>query len=564
MEIRFKKLNHFWLDSGLAGLTIFLKDIASDIEISTDDSGVILTGEKEKIEAALKQAYDHLISSYYNLSTDKQKRETSNYNFYYDTKKDEFIGFPKRKTVGIASLIYDKAPRPSAGEVKWKKITKEVIINGKKKNLKRAILPESHQHLQERLDDFLDKGELQVTTAGLLLDGPNEIRPKVTINMKTSHNKGRCYLCGEESSRLEYMSQTTFPFITGSSGLLSFYTMTGKPEKACWKCSLLGKFVPVNAFYLTSQLGTNTLAFIPYSTSFEKMLEVYDVLQDMKIESPDLQCNFQHPLGFEKYPGGFYQNLYEVFFAFLFTLYKKVLSHGNEQNSNEPSFDYEAMFNLVLSKAPLSFVVIHTESLGNTYMGKTVWSFTESVYYFRLMKRLEENWIEIKSSMADLIESDKKKKNKTLTRNKVCERILKKKTILDLVETYVFHSDKTYLKNLVEFTFQYEKLIREGKNSMKPEEQEVAVKLGKFIGVSVGKEKGKKGDLFALRKSRKIEDFLNEINRLQFKFHLSVPKGLYEGGLNESNFNEFKQFCMIAALNSFYAATSDKEGDNLQ
>lgn len=87
--------------------------------------------------------------------------------------------------------------------------------------------------------------------------------------------------------------------------------------------------------------------------------------------------------------------------------------------------------------------------------------------------------------------------------------------------------------------------------------QEAAVTLGKRIGMTVA-ENGKKGDLFALRKARRKTDFLNELNRLQFKCGLVVPPDIYEGKLTDSNFIEFKQFCMIVALNSFYAKTQSK------
>jgi hypothetical protein len=99
---------------------------------------------------------------------------------------------------------------------------------------------------------------------------------------------------------------------------------------------------------------------------------------------------------------------------------------------------------------------------------------------------------------------------------------------------------------------------------MTKEEQDAAVKLGRRIGTAVGKSSdGKRGDLFALRKSRKKIDFLEQINRLQFKLgsELVIPADVYEGRLTNENFDEFKQFCMIAALNSFNAATS-KEKQN--
>ena len=94
---------------------------------------------------------------------------------------------------------------------------------------------------------------------------------------------------------------------------------------------------------------------------------------------------------------------------------------------------------------------------------------------------------------------------------------------------------------------------------MTKDEQETAVTLGKRVGMSVGKE-GKKGDLYALRKTRTKTDFLEQLNRLQFKLgnSFTVPPAVYEGNLTDENFKEFKPFCMIPALNSFNAAKSYK------
>lgn len=112
----------------------------------------------------------------------------------------------------------------------------------------------------------------------------------------------------------------------------------------------------------------------------------------------------------------------------------------------------------------------------------------------------------------------------------------------------------------------YEEEIRKG-DSMTKEEQDTAVALGRRVGTAVARsEGGKKGDLFALRKVRKKVDFLEQINRLQFKLgsDFVVPADLYEGKLTEQNFDEFKQFCMIAALNSYNAAMNEskKQGGN--
>ena len=97
---------------------------------------------------------------------------------------------------------------------------------------------------------------------------------------------------------------------------------------------------------------------------------------------------------------------------------------------------------------------------------------------------------------------------------------------------------------------------------MKQEIIDTAVSLGKSIGKSIGPSGRKgKGDLFRLRKTRKPEDFLNEINRIQIKYDALVTADLYNKGQDfENNFAEFKQFCMIAALNTFNAVNR-KDGE---
>jgi len=551
IEIIFPKLNHFWMDSGLLGLAIMLRETNSNILSTVNDAGLTLKGSEKAIHKALEKAYELLRKRYYNLSTEKQRKDAVSYNFYYDSKRDKFVAFPKKKSVGIAGLIFNKAPRPVGTSIKWARKKKvEMLINGKVTKRNRGILPRSHAYLQKKMDKFLDKNKLDVTTSGLLVDGPNAIRPRVTLGVKVnSVSEGRCYLCGQEGYILEDASQTIFPFITGTAGLLNFNTLCGSPESICWKCAFLGKFVPVNGFYLSQ--GDNLFAFFPHSVSLEKMVDIYAPLQDAKYDDPNLNKNFQHPLGFEKYADGYFQKPYETTFAFLYTLYDKL---SRRQKGTKTQDALGKMMGLAISKAPLEFIVLHAVSKGQTSMGKMVWLFRDSVYFFRLIKELEKDKISIKEVMRLLIDFSQKNENKTLIRNRVCEQILKKRSTLDLIEHHVFSTDQTYIKPLFDFVIKYEPIVRKEDNNMRIEEQEAAVTLGKRIGMGVA-HSGKKGDLFALRKARRKTDFLSELNRLQFKCNLTVPPDVYEGKLTDLNFTEFKHFCMIAALNSFHAAT---------
>jgi len=550
MELRFPKLNHFWLDSGVLGLYKIVKEIDAgkfDVAALINCDGIVLSGLPDNIKALLEESYQILLKHYYNKSTQKQIQENS--GFYYDSAKDAFVRFPKVKSMGIAGLIFSKAPRPT---------TDKGIKFEDKKN---ALLPSTHSHLQEKLNDFLKLTGLTVTTSELLVDGPNAIQPLVDICVKPAKVKGSCFLCGELSHSLSEIGGTVFPFISGSSGALGFNTYAGSPEKVCWKCDYISKFVPVNGFYVCHDKGFQI--FFPYSGDLHKINDVYGALHAAEYEDPHLMRNFDHPLG------GYFQKPFELTFAFLYTLYVKVLTRkvNDDLKKDEHELDFEKLFEITLSKAPLEFIVMHTEALGETQMGKMVWPFQDSVYFFRLLNRLEKEGVNIKEVMQKLVDYEQSKnENKSLIRNRICERILRKQSTLDLIEQHLFHickSKDAYIAPVFDFVLNYETILKEGGNGMEQVGVDAAVKLGKRIGASIANaQNGKKGDLFALRKARKIEDFLNEVNRVQFKYNVSVPTEIYEGYLNRETFAEFKQFCMIAALNTFNGVKyhTEKEG----
>lgn len=106
---------------------------------------------------------------------------------------------------------------------------------------------------------------------------------------------------------------------------------------------------------------------------------------------------------------------------------------------------------------------------------------------------------------------------------------------------------------------------------MNKEQIDVAVKLGKQIVNQAYKDSGEnkeilkriKGDLFTLRKTRTVTDFITELNTLQFRYGISVSNSILEGVLNEVPFEDFKGYCIMGALNSynFYNSSLKEKGD---
>ena len=559
-EIHFPKLHHFWMDAGLIGFyELVTQEHQEQWEVSVllNDTGVTLRGTEDNLQSLLKHVYTVLLDRFYNTSSEQQRAD--NAGFYYDTAQDAFIRFPKVKPRGIAALIFDKAPRPTKGAAKYA-------------DKKRALLPPELEHLQERSNTSLQENNLKVgEVSNLLIDGPNAHQPRVLVldkkvltPPKKAKAKGNCFICGHESHALTDVGSTVFPLITGKDGVLSFNSTCGDPAKVCWKCDYIGKFVPVSGFYATND-GICHMYF-PYSSSLMKMHEVFQPFEAIKATDPNYFRNFNQDLG------GYFQKPYEMLLSFLYSVYRRALGSNEplDQEDEEPGFDFAAFYQITTAHAPLEFVVMYAQPLGKTKMTKMVWTIKRSVYIFRLFDNLERQGIRIRDVMQVLVDFEQDKNEyKTLMRNRVCERVLNQQSIVDLVELHVFHVNKSkiqYIKPLHDFTIEYEKILNQERNPMHQELIDAAVSLGKTIGMSVGPSGKKgKGDLFRLRKARKAEDFLNEINRIQIKYGALVTSDLYKNGeAFGEHFNEFKQFCMIAALNTFNGLNRERDNGTKQ
>lgn len=106
---------------------------------------------------------------------------------------------------------------------------------------------------------------------------------------------------------------------------------------------------------------------------------------------------------------------------------------------------------------------------------------------------------------------------------------------------------------------------------MNREQIEVAVNLGKQIVtqpyLASGKDKDVlkriRGDLYALRRTRTVTDFITQLNKFQFRYGISVSKPVLEGILNEVPFEDFKGYCIMGALNNFNYYNSEKKKGEL-
>ena len=291
VSIEFPRTGNPWIDAGIVGLYRILNgkacyvDPPADLDIDPVQAlrfpdvevdglapdRLVVKGPADQVQACLEAAYDRLVSIYYNVSSKKQKEEKGTYNFYYRRSEPDFIPFAKKKAAGGALLLFDKAARPSQDQAEWGAAPdaagKLVRTPGR--------MPTDYARLQEQLDEFLKREGLKPgPPAGLLIDGPNQVRPKVEIRVRDHSDKvkAQCFLTGGPEATLVEAKETAFPLLGGSR---SFINGVADWPRMGWKIDFVGKFVPaVSFFYLQ---GDDIHVFFPESTNLRRV----DALADM-------------------------------------------------------------------------------------------------------------------------------------------------------------------------------------------------------------------------------------------------------------------------------------------
>lgn len=558
MEYKIHARNHWWFDAGIVGLYFIAKKVLQendDIKITFDSDSLTFQGYSEdNIRTFLQRCYDYLVSLYWNVSTKEQIRKKE--LVLYNKETGEFILAPKRQ------------PTPVVQQFVKPKSWKAEGIDYKDMDVE----------LKAKVDEFLNKTgkTLWGKNKKLLFNMPEcqpkiKILPKENIKKKNTKKQGTCSICGKQTSNLNDISQPSFLLFASTSATTSFHTQGKKPAKICWECEMLSKF---------------TMEAINYKKDNSK-------LTILLLNSPDIahNINSQSKIGCssvlrsidEEY---FYKNIgfddkgiinkarmpYELLWAYFTDTYE-ILSNNiiNQEINNEDPF-YLYLGDIISS--PLEIVIIGLDEMGQTFLTKEMIFYNDVSYAFRLIHQLIIKNINLKDVFYSLYESDNNG-NLLPSRNNVLRKVLNKHCILHDIESIIWRkviNDKkdVNVSNILKFLIEYYLIIKE--DIMNKEQIEIAVKLGKQIvnqayeALGKNKEMLKKirGDLFALRKTRTVTDFIVQLNTLQFRYGLSVSNSILEGILNEVPFEDFKGYCIMGALNNYnyYISSQNEKEEN--
>lgn len=549
-EHKFLLRHHWWFDAGLVGLYYIAAKVKSMnpayncITCIADANGIAFnTQSKGILKEFLNSCYIELTDKYWNVSTKKQ-RESNDLVIYYKDK-DKFQLIPRRSPTPIPGLFTKGSSYLRTPAEAYSKLSSD---------------------MQKRVDAFLE--EHHKTLWGdkkRLLYSPPVCHPQIEL-FPTRGKKSVCCVCGQKIICGD-VSQPSFLLFASLSATLSFNSEGKKPDKICWECELLSKFAVESAHYKSSDDNLYILQMT--AGDAQKLIDKQDILGSQSAVRELDTDNYRSNIGVSKEDNRllYYAKLpYELFWAFFHDTYG--LLRADAETRSISMEELTIFCTKPFIENPLHLVMIMVSSKGQTFILKEIITYTEIAYIYRLLHSLREEFSEdhkfLYNVFQDLYLPGEGKVfdlNNYLWRNRILRRVLQKKHILQDIEKLSFRKSLQqafpYIGNLLEFTRHYQIIIQEGWGMTK-EQVEIAVNLGKQIVISAKEASDSnidrvKGDLFSLRKTRTVTDFLEQLNRIQFRYNITVSNQILGGILEEPgvSFEDFKSYCLLAALNKY-------------
>ncbi len=580
-KIIFNYTANIFLDSGIVALFFYLEDknfekqFKENFGVNYDYqlTEIELTISCDKLFNLLEEVYYYMGKEIYDTFTSKQEDEKG--NVYYDEKNESFHRFPKINTYGLTELLTNNAQ----GNTILKENTKKV-----------KELEKENPALLEKIKKYFEDNKLTLLKKLYF----NKPYTKITRLEKISEDffedgKNKCFLTGESYKKLVDVTNIS-PFF---SGLLNFNSnLSGTDKKISWKAMYLSRFAPRLCFYAyEGKLRESLTCYFIQSDNLQNIKEIY-LEMNLRLTHPILKAN-DYLLNFEIYNFGKdkkdytkdFTEKYEYLFMLIYTFYKKLLEKSDYSNESADFFAGSPY-----QYKPISLIVFNAQKFASTMRPDSYEEINNLKNIIMLIHYLERrkglDFFNFLFSLKFIKPTERKGKNsyriERQFRNKVLEKIIKLKSVLTEIELLFYNCYKYKLANetigfknyyaLMQFITLYEEIINQGGKYMESELQKRAINLGKSIGqgilnfdLSDGKTKQEnaraaRSAIISLKKARNLEQFLDEITRIQFKYNVSVSNDILEQ-INSENFISIKQFAVIAILNQLNSVLNKKQDD---
>ncbi len=585
-KIEFNYSSNFLLNSGIIALNHYLKESKGiiGIEYTYELSEFKLTVESKELYKLLEEVYYRMGRELYD-----QSKDDGNKKYFFTKEPFEATEFPTMSSYGMAGLITkpplgpQPVPRKKENGAYFEDLFNDE--NNKEFTLNIANFYKEH-NLKLKFFSFNELGELfkdknqNKGDSRIFLNEVYTKTPEVDLNDKYFQaGKNVCYMTGEKYNKLVPINSTT-PFFSG--GIQNFDSHFQKSDKQIsWKAMYLSRFSPKLAFYSYCE-GIDSLMVYFFGSDnlinqekiFNRNSQIYKDQIQLANENYLRNLNL-YTFGSEKDMSKDYTEQNEFLFMLIYSFYKKLLENKTYAEASDP-FEVSE-----LKSIAITLYTFKADKSGDTMRPDNFEEINNFKFLIRMIAHLEKNGVRIKellSSLKFIKPSEKSAKNhyrmERQLRNGVLSKFIKLQSVLNDIETLYYNCYKCLLSgdyvsyksynDLINFVNLYENIIKYGGNeTMDKELQRQAVNLGASIGKAILKfdpdynpkesAKGGRKYIIALKKARTLPQFNEAIERIQFKYGVSVARDILEG-INEQNFTLIKQFATISALNQLNMA----------
>lgn len=602
MILKFPQTHNPWVDAGLIGFARFVElHTPPEVEVRVLPDRLELEGEEEALQSFLETQFQRLVDEWYNASSAKQREELAGY--FFDPERKAIQRFGKSLPKGLAALVFDAAARQYEGPA-WDsekdrsgKTGQDVSRLDSTEALEWATKAGFTENLQDLLDSALieaglwqkDKPRPKSSTKILLWGRKNLRVPEVALWANDEKVRGICGFSGEATGKVADVDGKSFPFAVGSNGHVNFTPDWQGNEKIGWKTEYMSLFAPVLGFWQGGHGDPHLIGALPVASDLTNLQRNVRYLQTMLHEDPNLQSNFEiklKALRFSKKPEP--EERFVAFFERLFHL--TLQARNDEPLENFSEYEFFTLPEEINNGAPTAFLLIEAQKPKQKWEIKHAEVYQDPIYLLRLFSRMyvrdpnakeittnedkeemdDRHWQQVQLNFSRFLQQlwDPTRHNKRggqdgtppalLTRRLVLRHLLGKKRVLPILVSHAFSINRdsgksASISELLKFAEIYEPLFW-SQEMIENRDQflQAAKDLGRHIAIVVHEhDNGRKNRLYKLRRALTLPDFLREINTLQERFSLTVPEALSEGLVEPKNFQEFRGFCLLSALNQF-------------
>lgn len=611
--IVYNKTSNIFLNSGIIGLYIYLKKckkkIAIDYKFKLEENKLIV--KSDKLMDILEFVYYEMGKEFYDTSNKKQLQEKDKY--FFIREPFQAIAFGKMSSFGLSGLI----TKPPLGPQPLPRNENNAVY------FKRII--ESDQDFANKISRFYFENNLKIKyfdfdEIGNPLSNSNQDKGDSRIFLNEPYTKTTplpkfdklyfeageetCHITGNNYKKLIEPTSTS-PFL---SGLMNFESFgNNNSRRLSWEALYLSRFSPVLAFYIYTE-GLNKIAcyffqsdnlintyrlYNTYKSLFLTRIELIEknYMSNFKMLTFDNQKKDSEV--FDVTTDFVWQN--EILFILLYSFYRSFLYNKNNEKTDDDN-DFEPVKRY--DEFPISLIYFRSDSFASTMRPQLFEEFNNYKFIISLFKYFEEKeeikldskkMLNFLQSLKYIKDSERSSVNKysieRKIRNQILKDILSIKSILEDVRTLFFncfsdlisgskswYRDYNLIFNIAKY---YEKIILfGGDKNMNEELQEKAIKLGTSIGMGIinydspqnktDRETNIKGGrkyIISFNKARTLQQFLNEIVRIQTRYGMVVSEDLLKG-VSENNWEYIRSFCIIKTLSVLNSELQFKKQEN--